>query len=93
MLPSRPVTAAEAAYDVQQLRGHWLEHGFGHWAVEEKESGRFVGRTGIKRHPDWDLDLDNTEVGWLYDRAVWGRGYATEAVSYTHLTLPTTPYV
>lgn len=79
MLPPRPVTPAEAAYDVQQLRGHWLEHGFGHWAVEEKESGRFVGRTGIKRHADWDLDPENTEVGWLYDRSVWGRGYATEA--------------
>ena len=79
MLPPRPVTHAEAAFDVQNLRGHWLQHGFGHWAVEDKESGRFIGRTGIKRHSDWDLDPENTEVGWLYDRAVWGRGYATEA--------------
>ena len=79
MLPPRPVSHAEAAFDVQNLRGHWLQHGFGHWAVEERESGRFIGRTGLKRHPDWDLDPDNTEVGYLYDRAVWGRGYATEA--------------
>ncbi len=78
MLPPRAVTHAEAAYDVQNLREHWRVHGFGHWAVEEKETGRFVGRTGVKRHPDWPLDPENTEVGWLYDRAVWGRGYATE---------------
>ncbi len=79
MLPPRPLTHAEAAYDVRLLREHWARHGFGHWAVEERESGRFVGRTGVKRHPDWELDDQNTEVGWLYDRAVWGRGYATEA--------------
>lgn len=79
MWPARPATAAESAYGVQQLREHWRRWGFGHWAVHEKESGRFVGRTGIKRHDDWPLDPDNTEVGWLYDPAVWGRGYATEA--------------
>ena len=78
MLPPRPLTYAEAALDVENLREHWLRHGFGHWAVEELESGRLVGRTGIKRHPDWHRDPLNTEVGWLYDRAVWGRGFATE---------------
>lgn len=78
MWPARAATPAESAYGVQLLREHWLQWGFGHWAVHEKESGRFVGRTGIKRHPDWELDADNTEVGWLYDEAVWGRGYATE---------------
>ena len=79
MLPPRPLSHAEAAYDVQNILDHWRRHGFGHWAVEERESGRFVGRTGIKRHDDWDLDAENTEVGWLYDRSVWGQGYATEA--------------
>ena len=38
-----------------------------------------MGRTGAKRHDDWELDPGrNTEIGWLYDPAVWGRGYATE---------------
>ena len=78
MLPQRPLSSAEAAFDVQRLCAHWARWGFGHWAVEEKESGRLIGRTGIKRHPDWGLDPDNTEVGWLYARGTWGRGYATE---------------
>ena len=79
MLPARPVTHAEAAFDVQNLREHWRVHGFGHWAVEEKESGRFVGRAGLKHHDNWPLDPDNTEVGYLFDRGMWGKGYATEA--------------
>ena len=79
MLPARALTREEAGLDVLRLREHWLQHGFGHWAVEERESGRFIGRAGIKRHPDWELDSENTEVGWLLDRAVWGQGLATEA--------------
>jgi len=79
MWPARPATPAESAYGVQLLREHWVRWGFGHWAVHEKDSGRFVGRTGAKRHDDWEPDPENnTEIGWLYDPAVWGRGYATE---------------
>jgi RimJ/RimL family protein N-acetyltransferase len=78
MLPSRPLTRAEAALDVENLREHWRVHGFGNWAVEELESGRLIGRAGVKRHSDWPLDPLNTEVGWLLDRAVWGRGLASE---------------
>jgi RimJ/RimL family protein N-acetyltransferase len=79
MLPQRGITPADAALDVQLVRQHWLDNGFGHWAVEEKESGRFVGRAGLKHHDNWTLDPDNIEVGYLFDRGVWGKGYATEA--------------
>jgi RimJ/RimL family protein N-acetyltransferase len=79
MFPPRAHTYAEAAADARRLREHWERWGFGHWAVEERATGRFVGRTGFKRHPDWPLDPDNTECGWLFAREVWGRGYATEA--------------
>lgn len=79
MVPARGLSHAEAAYDVQGLREHWAKHGFGHWAVEEKATGALIGRTGIKRHADWDLDPENTEAGWFYARRFWGKGYASEA--------------
>jgi RimJ/RimL family protein N-acetyltransferase len=55
--------------------GHWQLRGFGTWAVEERDSGRFVGRVGLHRPEGWP-DL---EVGWMLARDTWGRGYATEA--------------
>ena len=76
---ARAQTYEEAAADVARLREHWDRQGFGHWVVEEKATGRMVGRTGLKHHPDWAPDPENTECGWLYAREVWGRGYATEA--------------
>jgi RimJ/RimL family protein N-acetyltransferase len=70
-----------AEADVRAMREHWDRWGFGHWVVEELHTGQMVGRTGIKRHDDWEQDPENTEAGWLYDRSRWGRGYATEGAA------------
>ena len=66
---------APAEDQVARYRRQWAEHGFGIWAVEERESGRFVGRIGLQFHSLWPED---PEVGWSLDPGVWGRGYATE---------------
>lgn len=55
---------------------HWDEHGFGLLAVEEKESGALVGRSGLAYHRAWPHD---PEVGWLIDGPWQGRGFAGEA--------------
>ena len=57
--------------------GQWELRGTGHWALEEKNSGQFVGRAGLHRpeRHDWP----GVEVGWLLHPDYWGRGYATEA--------------
>jgi RimJ/RimL family protein N-acetyltransferase len=55
--------------------GHWELKGFGHWLLEERESGRIVGRAGLLRPPGWP-DL---EVGWTVAPEHWGKGYAPEA--------------
>jgi RimJ/RimL family protein N-acetyltransferase len=55
--------------------GHWRLRGFGHWALESKETGELVGRCGPYFPEGWPA----LEVGWLLGRAHWGRGYATEA--------------
>jgi ribosomal-protein-alanine N-acetyltransferase len=49
--------------------------GFGVWPVLEKSSGAIVGECGITYIPD----TTDVEIAWLYSRAAWGKGYATEA--------------
>ena len=53
----------------------WAERGHGRVAVVERESGRFVGRSGLKYWPQFE----ETEVGWALHASARGRGYATEA--------------
>lgn len=72
-------TAAQSRATVE----HWqaaLDAGdFGHWALEEAQTGRFVGAAGlmVPRRP---LPCSPcVEVGWRLARAHWGRGYASEA--------------
>jgi RimJ/RimL family protein N-acetyltransferase len=69
---SREDTEGEVAY----LAAHWEHEGFGAWAVEERITGRFIGRIGLLRHVDWPEEP--VEVGWTLDPEVWRRGMATE---------------
>ena len=66
---------AEAWMRIAMYLGHWELRGFGQWAVEERDSGRLVGRAGLWFPEGWP----ELEVGWTLARDVWGRGYATEA--------------
>jgi len=54
--------------------GHWAMRGYGQWAVDEKASGRIIGRMGIANPTGWP----GPEVGYLLGKPFWGRGYATE---------------
>lgn len=71
-------TREQSEEQVERFIRRWEEHGFGLWAVEEKYSGAFIGRIGLMRQDDWLEGKHKTEVGWLLDRAFWGRGLATE---------------
>jgi RimJ/RimL family protein N-acetyltransferase len=55
--------------------GHWAMRSYGQWAIEERSSGRLIGRAGIVNPAEWP----GPEVGYLLGRPWWGRGYATEA--------------
>ena len=56
------------------LAGHWQLLGYGHWAVEEKASGRVIGRLGFLNPVGWP----GFEIGWTLGRESWGKGYASE---------------
>lgn len=70
------LSRAETEAALRRYAAHWAEHGFGLLAVEDKETGALVGRSGAAYHRNWPLQ---PEVGWSVDPAWWGRGIATEA--------------
>lgn len=65
----------EAWRSLAMSAGGWALDGCAFFTVVEKASGAVVGMTGPWNPPDWP----GPEVGWMFSRSVWGRGYATEA--------------
>jgi RimJ/RimL family protein N-acetyltransferase len=59
------------------MAGHWALHGFGLFVVEEKRTGRYVGRVG----PWLPVGWPGFEVGWGIAKGYRGKGYAVEAAS------------
>lgn len=51
--------------------------GFGLWAVILKETDEMIGQCGLSMQP-WK-DQEVLEIGYLFQRKYWHRGYATEA--------------
>ena len=74
-----PMSHAESDAFVDRIGALLEERGWGLWAVEVLETGRFVGFTGLNV-PGFEAPfLPSTEIGWRLRRDAWGRGYATEA--------------
>lgn len=80
------MAAYEGAFDDEMVRkwlqrqvGNYREHGFGLWAVVLRETGDVIGQCGLT----WQhiLDEDVIEVGYLFNRAFWHHGYASEAAA------------
>lgn len=67
-------TDIEIWRQMASIMGHWYFRGYGIWAVEEKSSGKLVGRIGCLEPIGWPA----FEVGWTLARDCWGKGYATE---------------
>jgi RimJ/RimL family protein N-acetyltransferase len=70
----RPMTEMEVWRQMATFMGHWYFRGYGIWAVEEKSSGKVIGRIGFMNPAGWP----GFELGWTLGRESWGKGYATE---------------
>jgi RimJ/RimL family protein N-acetyltransferase len=64
---------------IERIRHHFVERGFGLWAVEVPGTAPFIGFVGLK-YPHLPAPFaPAVEVGWRLAHAHWGHGYATEA--------------
>ena len=72
----KPVTDAFVGWrNAAIMAGHWALHGVGMFVVEEKQTGRFVGRVGPFQPSGWP----GFEIGWGIASGFRGKGYAVEA--------------
>ena len=74
-LGGKTLTRVEAWRHLAYQVGHWAFLGYGYYAVEEKSSGRLIGRVGFTNQRGWP----GFELGWTIIPEFQGKGYATEA--------------
>lgn len=75
--------AYEGAFSDDEVQ-EWLDRqiaryqkwGFGLWAVILKETDEMIGQCGLTMQP-WQ-DTEVLEIGYLFQRKYWHKGYATE---------------
>lgn len=79
----RPFNAEEVWDRLLRYAGFWSLLGFGFWAVEEKDSGRYIGDIGFADlRRDIEPGLDGMlEFGWVLAPHAHGKGYASEVVA------------
>ena len=63
---------------VERIRERWTELGYGLWAVERKDTERFIGYVGLWPAAFPAHFTPAVEVGWRLAADQWGHGYATE---------------
>lgn len=86
-LPSTPERALERLE--KSIVPHYQQYGYGRWAVYLKEQHDFIGWCGLKFRPE----RNETDLGYRFIPAYWGKGYAFEAASacldvgFNHLQL------
>ena len=72
------LTREESDAAVARIEAHFVEHGFGLWAVEIVGQAPFAGFIGLC-HPRIEAPFTPcVEIGWRLAAEHWGRGYATE---------------
>ena len=76
--------AYEGAFSDSEVQ-EWLDRqisryqkwGFGLWAVILKQTNEMIGQCGLTMQP-WK-DKEVFEIGYLFERAYWHKGYAIES--------------
>ena len=73
------LTGAESDALVDRCIAHHAAHGFTFFALELRESGDFIGMTGLARPAFESHFTPCVEIGWRMAFDHWNHGYATEA--------------
>jgi ribosomal-protein-alanine N-acetyltransferase len=73
-----PLTPNETEAAMARIEAHFVEHGFGLWAVEIVGGASFAGFVGLCIPRIEAHFTPCVEIGWRLAAEYWGRGLATE---------------
>ncbi len=62
-----------------RIQTHFEQHGFGLWALENRQSHAFIGYAGLMVPRFTASFTPCVEIGWRIDESQWNKGFATEA--------------
>lgn len=68
---------AEVQEGLDKQFQRYKQYGFGIWAVILKENEELIGQCGLSMQPCEDKEL--LEIGYIFQKKYWHKGYATEA--------------
>lgn len=71
--------SAEVQEWLDRQRKRYRDDGFGLWAVILRETGEMIGQCGLTMQDFNGIQV--MEVGYLFQKAYWHMGYATEAAA------------
>lgn len=74
-----PLTDDESQTFMNAINREHDARGYGLWALERKDTGAFIGFTGLHHHDGPTPPFPCVEVGWRLAVDAWGNGFATEA--------------
>ena len=87
------LTPTQSTALAERFNDELLDRGWGLWALECLQDGRFIGFTGLNPFSDLPID-DGVEIVWRLTSTAWGQGYASEAArrclrfAFENLSLP-----
>lgn len=67
----------EAREWLERQLARYAEYGFGLWGVTDKQTGEFLGQCGLTMQDCGSEQI--LEIGYLFKRKHWHKGYAIEA--------------